>query len=147
MWVQIGTLVLGLLGLLVSANLLTAGLTRNLRQIRAEAELLAVLPDSDGKARLAELVDESVHEYVEDVRVGSVWAGGRRRFASREGKRHTIVLAFIWTMLVAYLVGAGLSLRSEEPVWWPLVTAVLVGSGAVFWLVSRRAARRSGPTR
>jgi hypothetical protein len=144
MWVQIGTLALGLLGLLASANLLTAGLTRNLRQIRAEADLLAVLPDSDGKTRLAELVDESVREYVEDVRVGSIWSGGRRRFASRHGKRYAVGVALAWALLLAYLVGASLSLRSEEPVWWPLVTAVLVGAGLVFWFSSRRSARRSG---
>ncbi len=79
MWVQVGTLVVGLVGLLVSANLLSAGTTRNLRQIRAEADLLTTLPASPGKARLAELVDRSVHEYVDDVMLGSVWSGGGRR--------------------------------------------------------------------
>jgi hypothetical protein len=143
MWVQMGTLALGFLGLLASANLLAAGLTRNLRQIRAEADLLAVLPDSNGKQKLAELVDESVREYVEDVRLGSLWSGGRRRFASRQGKRHTVGVALVWALLLTYVVGAGLSLRSEEPVWWPLVTAVLVVSALAFWFSARRTSRRS----
>jgi predicted small integral membrane protein len=141
MWVQVGTLVIGLLGLLVSANLLTGGMTRNVRQIRAEADLLAVLPDSPGKDELAALVDQSVHEYVEDVRIGSFWTSGRRRFASRTGKRHTLRLVTIWTFLIAYIVGAALSLRSEEPVWWPLVTAVVVVVGVSAWALARRSSR------
>ena len=141
MWVQVGTLALGLLGLLVSANLLTGGMTRNLRQIRAEADLLAVLPESARRDELAELVEQSVLEYVEDVRLGSFWTSGSRRFASRRGKRHTFLLTAIWTVLTAYVVGAAISLRSDEPVWWPLVTAVIVVVGVALWLVSRRISR------
>lgn len=140
---QVGTLVVGLLGLLVSANLLSAGTTRNLRQIRAEAELLTTLPDSPAKAELADLVDRSVHEYVEDVTLGSVWTGGERRFASRRGKRHTVQVVTIWALVVAYVVGATLSLSSsDEPVWWPAITAVVAGAAAVAWLARRRSRGR-----
>jgi hypothetical protein len=37
----------------------------------------------EGEKLLAELVDESVRQRFEDVRVDSIWSGGRGRFASR----------------------------------------------------------------
>lgn len=62
----LGTLVVGLLGVLAGAGWLVGRHARRISRLKGEAELVKLLDDSDARVRLREHLEASVVEYVDD---------------------------------------------------------------------------------
>ncbi|WKN47134.1 hypothetical protein [Nocardioides sp. Arc9.136] len=107
MWSQLVTLVLGLLTVAVSANWLMGRETRALHRLKAEAELLALLPKDAGDAVLRRHLREQVNQY---VREAQAFERLRRRWRVLLGLVQMIML------LGVFALGSGLLFVSGDVV-------------------------------
>jgi hypothetical protein len=67
LWTEIPAFLLGLVTLAVTTNAFGRRSTRRLRDLRARAELLSLLPDGPGASALASHLDEAVQDLVGEL--------------------------------------------------------------------------------
>lgn len=132
MWTSVVGWLVALVGIAVSANLLARTETRALRTVRQEAELLAWVPDGPAKRALADLVEQSVQEYVDDVQYGSSVRGEPRRWSPRRVRRirlRKIVAVFTQLLVGVVFTAAIWSFPADGDAAWVQVLGTAIGWG------------------
>ncbi|WP_435744938.1 hypothetical protein [Nocardioides sp. SYSU DS0663] len=129
----------------VSANWFAGRQTRSLRRLKSEADLLAVLPDSDGKSKLHKLLDRELQSYVRS-----------RRFGPLTRRRRTVrAIEFLRLVLAVLLFGLGVALIAkgdELPRWIAPVSLAatvlfLIGPSVIIRRLEQGAVTAGAPIR
>ena len=134
-WLQVGTLVVALLGVAASANLISGTTSRTFRSLKGLAELHALMPDGDAKKELGKLLDERVLEHAIERRYPEFirWS----LLARRAPRLAFGILMLVWPALIWSLLG-------EPSPWYLRFGMGAVGAAIAIMLLVPIASWRMG---
>jgi hypothetical protein len=111
-WTQAGTLLIGLIGIAVGANWFSSRAARGVRSLKADAEILHLLPvDSPGHILMSQHLDKAVSQHLVERE-----NPGLQRWRLFRGI--LMWLTFLWAGM---LLGLGVwGLFNDPPDWYPI---------------------------